>query len=145
MNNIIIYIGICLSILSCIVYIRNHEYRYWLILLYLLLLIYGFYNINKQISLGGLLVFFITYLFIAKKPEFQNIEHHKDADDKDTFEDKKESQENEKSQEKEESQDNEKSVEDNIEEKGIEQFGLADKFSQLHNLIHQMEKHTKIK
>lgn len=150
MNNIIIYIGICLSILSCIVYIRNHEYRYWLILLYLLLLIYGFYNINKQISLGGLLVFFITYLFIAKKPEFKNIEHYKDADesvdkdanesvDKETFEDKKESQENDKSEE------NEKSEEDNIEEKGIEQFGLADKFSQLHNLIHQMEKHTKIK
>jgi hypothetical protein len=142
MNNIIIYSGICLSILSGILYIRNHEYRYWLILLYLLLLIYGFYNINKQISLGGLLVFFITYLFIAKKPEFKNIEHYKDADesvDKDTIEDKKESQE------KEESQDNEKSVEDNIEEKGIEQFGLADKFSQLHNLIHQMEKQTKIK
>jgi len=174
MNSIIIYIGICLSILSGIVYIRNHEYRYWLILLYLLLLIYGFYNINKEISLGGLLVFFITYLFIAKKPEFKNIEHYKDADisvDKDTNEsydkdvnesfdkdanesfdkdanesvdkDGDESVDKDTFKDKKESQENEKSGEDYIEEKGIEQFGLADKFSQLHNLIHQMEKQTK--
>ena len=147
MNNIIIYSGICLSILSGILYIRNHEYRYWLILLYILLLIYGFYNINKQISLGGLVAFIICYLFIAKKPEFKNVEHYKDhvTDDNDKNED---SQENfDEIKEDYDSVDEEKveKYTGHEEEKGIEQFGLSDKFSQLHNLIHQMEKHNKLK
>jgi len=147
MNNIIIYSGICLSILSGILYIRNHEYRYWLILLYLLLLIYGFYNINKQISLGGLVAFIICYLFIAKKPEFKNVEHYKDhvTDDNDK---KEESQENfDEIKEDYDSVDQEKveKYTGHEEEKGIEQFGLSDKFSQLHSLIHQMEKHNKLK
>jgi hypothetical protein len=156
MNNIIIYLGICLSILSGILYIRNHEYRYWLILLYLLLLIYGFYNINKQISLGGLLAFIICYLFIAKKPEFKNVEHYKDHTTDDN-ENKDDAEENFKSSdqkdtdsvdEKDNNSVEQKEVENNaehLEEKGIEQFGLSDKFSQLHNLIHQMEKHNKLK
>lgn len=143
MNNIIIYSGICLSILLGILYIRNHEYRYWLILLYLLLLIYGFYNINKQISLGGLVAFIICYLFIAKKPEFKNVEHYKDhvTDDNDKTED---SQENFDEIDSVDEEKVEKYTEQE-EEKGIEQFGLSDKFSQLHNLIHQMEKHNKLK
>ena len=144
MNNIIIYSGICLSILSGILYIRNHEYRYWLILLYLLLLIYGFYNINKQISLGGLVAFIICYLFIAKKPEFKNVEHYKDHDVTDDNDKNEDSQEN---FDEIDSVDEEKveKYTGHEEEKGIEQFGLSDKFSQLHNLIHQMEKHNKLK
>lgn len=161
MNNIIIYSGICLSILSGILYIRNHEYRYWLILLYLLLLIYGFYNINKQISLAGLLAFIICYLFIAKKPEFKNVEHYKDhvtddndstenfdEKDKDSVDEEKEDGKKEDEEKEDEKKEHGKKVEKytgHEEEKGIEQFGLSDKFSQLHSLIHQMEKHSKLK
>ena len=141
MNNIIIYSGICLSILSGILYIRNHEYRYWLILLYLLLLIYGFYNINKQISLGGLLAFIICYLFIAKKPEFKNVEHYKDHVTDDKNEDSQENFDEKDSVDQEKVE----KYTGHEEEKGIEQFGLSDKFSQLHSLIHQMEKHSKLK
>lgn len=156
MNNIIFYSGICLSILSGILYIRNHEYRSWLILLYLLLLIYGFYNINKQISLGGLIIFIVCYLFFAKKPEFKSLEHYKDHNN-DNIENNDHADENfESKDEKDRDSTNtnedmsveEKEVENNtehLEEKGIEQFGLSDKFSQLHNLIHQMEKQMKLK
>jgi len=114
---------------------------------------YGYYNIDKKISLGALLVFIIAYLFIGKKPEFKNVEHYKDHEPEHNKEGKNEKFENNDSNDSKETYentkpDNKKSIEENyenLEEKGIEQFGLSDKFSQLHNLIHQMEKHNKLK
>ena len=162
MDTTIIYLGLCLSILFGIIYIRNTDYRYWLVLLYLLLLMYGYYNIDKKISLGALVVFIIAYLFIGKKPEFKNLEHYKDHEPKDNIDKSQEKFSNEENNDSNDSNDsydsketyentksdNKKSIEEkyeNLEEKGIEQFGLSDKFSQLHNLIHQMEKHNKLK
>ena len=155
---IIIYLGICLSIIFGIIYIRDSDYRYWLVLLYLLLLIYGYYNISKKISLYALVAFILVYIFIGNKPQFRNIEHYKDhesdekfhitSNDEDTEENDEDTQEHvEKKENYENSEENveKKDTEEHIEEKGIEQFGLSDKFSKLHNLIHQMEKQNKLK
>jgi hypothetical protein len=121
---------------------------------------YGYYNIDKKISLGALVTFIIAYLFIGKKPEFKNVEHYKDHEPKDNTDKSEEkfnnvennesidSNDSYDSYDSKETYDNKKSIEEkyeNVEEKGIEQFGLSDKFSQLHNLIHQMEKHNKLK
>lgn len=159
MDTTIIYLGLCLSILFGIIYIRNPDYRYWLVILYLLLLMYGYYNIDKKISLGALLVFIIAYLFIGKKPEFKNMEHYKDHEPEHNKDGKNEKFENNDSHDSHDSHDSKETYEntkpddkksidekyEHLEEKGIEQFGLSDKFSQLHTLIHQMEKHNKLK
>jgi hypothetical protein len=161
---IIIYLGICLSIIFGIIYIRDSDYRYWLVLLYLLLLIYGYYNIGKKISLYALVAFILVYIFIGDKPQFKNIEHYKDhesdekfhitsndedkeenADKKDNDEDTEEHVEKKENYENSEENFEKKDIEEHLEEKGIEQFGLSDKFSKLHNLIHQMEKQNKLK
>ena len=85
------------------------------------------------------------------------MEHYKDHEPKDNTDKSHEKFNNEENNESidsndsydsRETYDNKKSIEEkyeNVEEKGIEQFGLSDKISQLHNLIHQMEKHNKLK
>lgn len=138
--------------LIALVIFKNQTVRNINIGLYCLFIIYGYLNINKKHALVGFVGLLVTYALVRSKPtevvenmtnmnteknEFilpkrKSIEPFDESAQKDSIE---EEDENEDENENE----NFDAEDVNEEEKGIEQFGLADKFSQLHGMIHQMQ------
>lgn len=135
LNNIMdqnILLGISSVLLMVIVYFRERSVKYSLMMFYIAVNMYGFYYANRKLSLASIFVLVLVYLFIAKPPV--NVENFEG----DSPEDSKEEDAPEDSKEEEDD-----SSDDEDEEKGIEQFSLEDKFSELHKMIHEIQDQAK--
>ena len=108
--------SLLIIIILAIIYFKNIEIRYSFIILYLSVCGYYYMGLKLNLGLYGLFLFLILILtgIIKNSDECVNCDH--------TAEHFKNNRV------------------DNDEEKGIEQFGIADKFSELHNMIHKLTK-----
>ena len=101
-------------VLLAIIYFKNLQFRYPLIFLYLLICCFFYFGKNNNIGIYGLFIFILLLItgVIKNNDEFHN------CDEKEEF----------------------KNSSDPDNEEGIEQFGIADSFSDLHNMIHKLTK-----
>lgn len=110
--------SLLLIVLLSIIYFKNQSYKNPLILLYLLLCIYYYFGLNQKTGLYGLIVFLFCFLTGIIQ---NNQEDYHNCEDNEHFE-------------------NSPSIDDDDNEAGIEQFGIQDQFSNLHNIIHKLTK-----
>ena len=101
-------------VLLSIIYFKKLQFKYPLIFLYLLICCYLYFGQNDNIGIYGLIIFLVLFITGIIK----NNEECPNCDEKEEFQ-------NNSSQD---------------EEKGIEQFGIADNFSELHSMIHKLTK-----
>ena len=151
------FICILVVMLITLVLFKNQTVRNLNISLYCLFVIYGYLNINKKHALVGFVGLLVTYALVrskpievvenmtnmnpdtnAKKNEFK-LPKRKPIEPRDEGLHQKEICEDEADVEEDEEYVEEEDTRDDDDEKGIEQFGLADKFSQLHGMIHKMQ------
>ena len=142
--------------LITLVLFKNQTVRNLNIGLYCLFIIYGYLHINKKYALVGFVCLLVTYALVRSKttdivenmtnmqsttkndfklPKHKSIEPCDEGLRKEDAEDIEDAEDAEDAEDIEDAED----AEDTEDEKGIEQFGLADKFSQLHGMIHQMQ------
>jgi hypothetical protein len=160
MDNLnIAFICILVVMLIALVIFKNQFVRNINIGLYCLFVIYGYLNINKKHALVGFVGLLVTYALVRSKPievvenmtnmnaktgkrdEYKlptrkSIEPCDEGLDKNTGKDI--SVDVDEEEEEDAAEEEEEDVEEE-DEKGIEQFGLADKFTQLHGMIHKMQ------
>jgi len=106
-----IHEGLLVIVLLSILLFKNQQFKYAFITLYLLICSYYYFSLNITLGLYGLyLIIFLllTGIIQYSTEDFENCneldhEHFKNNENK------------------------------NDEEEGIEQFGISDKFSELHN------------
>ena len=110
--------SLLLIVLLSIIYFKNQSYKNPLILLFLLLCIYYYFGLNQKTGLYGLIVFLFCFLTGIIQ---NNQEDYHNCEDNEHFE-------------------NSPSIDDDDNEAGIEQFGIRDQFSNLHNIIHKLTK-----
>jgi hypothetical protein len=108
--------SLLLIVLLSIIYFKNQSYKNPLILLYLLLCIYYYFGLNQKTGLYGLIVFLFCFLTGIIK---NNQEDYHNCEDDEHFKN---------------------SISNDDDEAGIEQFGIQDQFSTLHNMIHKLTK-----
>ncbi len=111
-----IHEGLLIILIISILYFKNPQYRYSLIILYLLICCYFYFSLNNKLGLYGL--YFILFLIMTGIIQYSN-EECENCNEHEHFKN---------------------SIDKNDEEKGIEQFGISDKFSELHNMIHKITK-----
>ena len=144
------FICILVVMLATLVLFKNQTVRNLNIGLYCLFVIYGYLHINKKYALVGFVALLVTYALVRSKPTevVENMTNMNSDTKKNEFklpksksiEPQDESHPEEDAEEEDLEEEDVEDVEDTEEdEKGIEQFGLADKFSQLHGMIHQMQ------
>ncbi len=115
-----IHEGLLIILIISILYFKKQQYRYSLIILYLLICCYFYFSLHYKLGLYGL--YFILFLIMTgiiqnSNEDFENCNEHNH-----------------------EHEHFKNSIDKNDEEKGIEQFGISDKFSELHNMIHKITK-----
>lgn len=153
------FICILVVMLITLVLFKNQSVRNLNIGLYCLFLIYGYLNINKKHALVGFVGLLVTYALVRSKPtevvenmtnmnpdtntkknEFK-LPKRNQIEPSDEGLHKKEICEDDAEAEEDDAEDEDTPIDtgDDDDEKGIEQFGLADKFSQLHGMIHKMQ------
>jgi hypothetical protein len=113
-----IHEGLLIILILAILFFKNQQYRYALISLYLLICSYYYFSLNKKLGLYGLyLILFLimTGIIQYSNEDFENCNDHEHEHFKNN-------------------------IDKNDEEQGIEQFGISDKFSELHNIIHKLTK-----
>ena len=103
-------------VLLSIIYFKNQAYRNPLIVLYLIICSYYYFSLNSPTGLYGLIVYLFCFLTGIIQ---NNQEDYHNCDQDEHF---KNSPSNEE------------------DEAGIEQFGIEDQFSNLHNMIHKLTK-----
>ena len=143
------FICILVVMLATLVLFKNQTVRNLNIGLYCLFVIYGYMHINKKYALVGFVALLVTYALVRSKST-EVVENMTNMNKNEEFklpksksiEPQDESFNNavdnaEDAEDAEETEEFENDTADD--EKGIEQFGLADKFSQLHGMIHQMQ------
>jgi hypothetical protein len=111
--------SLLIIIILAIIYFKNIEIRYSFIILYLSVCAYFYMGLKLNIGLYGLFLFLVLLLtgIIKNSNECINCDHGS-----------------------EHFKNNKVNGDDVDEEKGIEQFGIADQFSELHNMIHKLTK-----
>ncbi len=115
-----IHEGLLLILILSILYFKKQQYRYALITLYLLICCYFYFSLQRTLGLYGLycmLFLIMTGIVQYSNEEFENCNDHEH-----------------------EHEHFKNSIDKNDEEQGIEQFGISDKFSELHNMIHKITK-----
>jgi hypothetical protein len=115
-----IHEGLLLILILSILYFKKQQHRYALITLYLLICCYFYFSLQRTLGLYGLycmLFLIMTGIVQYSNEEFENCNDHEH-----------------------EHEHFKNSIDKNDEEQGIEQFGISDKFSELHNMIHKITK-----
>jgi hypothetical protein len=113
-----IHEALLIILILAIIYFKKQQYRYALITLYLLICCYYYFSLNNKLGLFGL--YFIIFLIMTgilqySNEDFENCNEHEHEHFKNN-------------------------TDKNDEELGIEQFGISDKFSELHTMIHKITK-----
>jgi hypothetical protein len=114
--NIMINESLLIIIILAIIYFKNIGIRYSFIILYLSVCAYYYLGLKLSLGVYGLFLFLVLLLtgIIKNSNECINCDHGSEHFKNNRI--------------------------TNDEEKGIEQFGIADKFSELHNMIHKLTK-----
>ena len=108
--------SLLIIVLLSLIYFKNQFYKNPLILLYILLCIYYYFGLNQKTGLYGLIVFllfFLTGIIQNNQEDYHNCEDHEHFKNSPSNDD---------------------------DEVGIEQFGIQDQFTTLHNMIHKITK-----
>ena len=167
MNNPIIpFIVLYLFLIFVFNTFKNEMIHNITIGLYCLFILYGYLHIHKKYALVGFVALLVSYALLRSKSKqlVENMENKYIAKSTYNKQTKKNIKSNRKSIEpfdegvngtKDEEDDDSKDEdedkdtgskddnEDDDDEKGIEQFGLSDKFSELHGMIHKMQNAAK--
>lgn len=112
-----IYQIILATVLLAIIFFRQSHFRISLIGLYFLICAFYYFSLESNLGCYGLLVF----LILLMTGIIRNDETFEVCNGAEHFEAEKQ-----------------KKVDDADDEIGIEQFGIEDKFTKLHNLIHEL-------
>jgi len=115
-----IYQIILATVLLAIIFFRQSHFRISLIGLYFLICAFYYFSLESNLGCYGLLVFLILLMtgIIRNDETFEECTHcaeHFEAEKQKKVDD-----------------------DDDDDEIGIEQFGIEDKFTKLHNLIHEL-------
>jgi len=107
------------TVLLAIIFFRQSQFRIPLIGLYFLICTFYYFNLESNIGMYGLIIF----LILLMTGVIRNDEAFEDCCDHEHFEAAAAAK---------------PKNEDDDDEIGIEQFGIEDKFTTLHNLIHEL-------
>jgi hypothetical protein len=102
------------SVLVAIIFFSQSYFRMPLIGLYFLICAYYYFSLNLNLGMYGLILFLVLLMTGIIRNDMEHFEHEH-------FE-----------------EDGRSSSADDDDEKGIEQFGIEDRFTKLHNLIHDL-------
>jgi hypothetical protein len=152
------FICILVVMLITLVLFKNQNVRNINIGLYCLFIIYGYLNINKKYALVGFVGLLVTYALVRAKSTdvLENMTNMNSENKKNEFKlpkrtsieptdegaegvDENDDDDADADADADAQEDADADADDEEDEKGIEQFGLADKFSQLHGMIHKMQ------
>lgn len=102
------------SVLLAIIFFSQSHFRMPLIGLYFLICVFYYFSLKLNLGMFGLILFLVLLLTGIIRNDEEHFEHEHFEQAADNTDDEEDA------------------------EKGIEQFGIEDRFTRLHNLIHEL-------